>query len=78
MNKHVVITLDPGETLEVRGSTSEHEDTALFQIFFDSEEGWATASCHELYEDGGLSLANNWELPLEIPSDFGQQIAARG
>jgi hypothetical protein len=65
VNKHTVITLDPGETLEVRGSTSEYEDTALFAIFFDIEEGWATASVNELYEDNALRLSNSWELPPE-------------
>ena len=68
MNSHRVITLDPGETLEVRGSTSEYEDTSLFLINWDVSDGWALAVCSERSDDSGNNvLVNNWELPPETP-----------
>jgi hypothetical protein len=63
-DKVITVTLDPGERLVVNGYLGEYEATALYQISWDIEEGWATSTCNEVSDDGGRNcLVNNWELP---------------
>lgn len=67
MQKRTIITLEPGEILEVHGAYSEYESTSLYHISWSIEEGWASTTCTELSDDSDYhSLANNWEVSPDL------------